>query len=391
MSRELADELERLLARAVQSGHQWADAKVGSPQEERAASTMRGTDRDIVSLLIGNRTAILAALRAPRADEVGAVEAVLRDVRRQGEHARKAAGRADEAPQEALYSWAALGETVTINLDVILAALRAPRPAEPEAVEAVARAIAQADGFYLDGEAEALWVEHWQWFLEFRGATLAADRSNQARWERMARAALAAIRPADPGPGVEAVLPYDVTVGPVTFHRGVSFSTFVGAAKRWHATAAAAQPEIDSAAWNNALAALPQPASDMQPATDAASDRNRPAAGGPVVALVEMEDWSQGYAQPAPPVWRVELAGCVADFEHEQAARNWASAIVDYAVPATGEARAGVERVPCAKCGGIGRYSAGSEFDPREEECDGCGGGGEVNLALAQRQAGGGL
>lgn len=148
------------------------------------------------------------------------------------------------------------------HIDVILAALRAPRPAEPEAVEAVARAV-----------YEGLW-------------------GHRAKWDDM-----------------------------FSLERAECLA--LGRA---------------------ALAALPQPASDMQPATDAASDRNRPAAGGPVVALVEMEDWSQGYAQPAPPVWRVELAGCVADFEHEQAARNWASAIVDYAVFATGEARAEVER-----------------------------------------------
>lgn len=53
--------------------------------------------------------------------------------------------------------------------------------------------------------------------------------------------------------------------------------------------------------------------------------------GGPVVSQVQMEDWSQGYAQPAPPVWRVELGAQVADFDHEQAARNWAAAIVAYA------------------------------------------------------------
>ena len=79
-----------------------------------------------------------------------------------------------------------------------------------------------------------------------------------------------------------------------------------------------------------------------------------PAAGGPEVSLVEMVDWSQGYERSAPPLWRVTLGEQVADFEHEQAARNWASAIVGYAgrtadrlrtglPPAAGDARAEVE------------------------------------------------
>lgn len=61
------------------------------------------------------------------------------------------------------------------------------------------------------------------------------------------------------------------------------------------------------------------------------ASRPEPITGGPEIKLVEMQDWSQGYAQDAPPVWRVELGGYCADFEHEQAARNWADSIVRYA------------------------------------------------------------
>ena len=90
---------------------------------------------------------------------------------------------------------------VNANMVAILAALRSERPAsdvgavDEERVERVARAIASADGFYdgaTDERTNAKWAEHWRWYIEFRGKGGAADHSNQARWERMARAALAA-------------------------------------------------------------------------------------------------------------------------------------------------------------------------------------------------------
>lgn len=45
------------------------------------------------------------------------------------------------------------------------------------------------------------------------------------------------------------------------------------------------------------------------------------------VERVECVDWSQGYEQPADPLWRIELNGYCADFPSEQAARNFASQI----------------------------------------------------------------
>jgi hypothetical protein len=96
----------------------------------------------------------------------------------------------------------AFAEAAKKNLPAILAALRASRP-EPagDVVEAVAQAIAQAEGFYagkIDGQGpgvseDAKWAEHWRWYLDGKGSGMSADHSNQARWERMARAALAAL------------------------------------------------------------------------------------------------------------------------------------------------------------------------------------------------------
>ena len=93
---------------------------------------------------------VATALRAPRPEPAaGDVEAVARDIRRQGTHARATAERADKDPQEALYSWAALGDTVAINLDTVLAALAAlaalPRPEADEGAVTALRAVMGLD------------------------------------------------------------------------------------------------------------------------------------------------------------------------------------------------------------------------------------------------------
>lgn len=63
-------------------------------------------------------------------------------------------------------------------------------------VERMAHALAMADRDYYPADAvqaAAMWAEHWRWYLNGRGKGGSADISNHARWERMARAALAQI------------------------------------------------------------------------------------------------------------------------------------------------------------------------------------------------------
>jgi hypothetical protein len=64
-------------------------------------------------------------------------------------------------------------------------------------VERVAKAIAFADGAYENmppKDRDALWTEHWEWYLRGRGKGGAADHSNQSVWARQATAAIAAMR-----------------------------------------------------------------------------------------------------------------------------------------------------------------------------------------------------
>lgn len=48
----------------------------------------------------------------------------------------------------------------------------------------------------------------------------------------------------------------------------------------------------------------------------------------PPVKCIEMVDWTQGYKQPADPMWRVEVSGYCADFYTETAANNFRNAIL---------------------------------------------------------------
>lgn len=59
--------------------------------------------------------------------------------------------------------------------------------------ERVARALAEAEGYYL-GETAAQWSDHWAWYLKYRRQGGIADHSNTARWFRQASAALAIVR-----------------------------------------------------------------------------------------------------------------------------------------------------------------------------------------------------
>ena len=79
-------------------------------------------------------------------------------------------------------------------------------PVAGSAVERVAKAIANADGGYVDytgapgnyASDEEWWDDHWQWYLRGRGHGGMADQSSQAHWERLARAAIAAYQEANP-------------------------------------------------------------------------------------------------------------------------------------------------------------------------------------------------
>ena len=65
-----------------------------------------------------------------------------------------------------------------------------------------------------------------------------------------------------PAGGEDAVLPHDVTVGAVTFRKGVALSTLINAAERWHTAAMAVQPGPDVEAVQEAIESLPRPAVD---------------------------------------------------------------------------------------------------------------------------------
>lgn len=57
------------------------------------------------------------------------------------------------------------------------------------------------------------------------------------------------------------------------------------------------------------------------------------------VERVEMEDWGEGYAAPADPIWRIVINGYCADFPTETAARNFANAIGALAPVSVAEAK----------------------------------------------------
>lgn len=90
-----------------------------------------------------------------------------------------------------------IGWLVTSWASTILLALRAPRPAEPEAAEAerVARAIYEYQPPNIPRPSIPTWGE--------------ATTERQELFRGFARAALAALRPADSGPGVEAWQPIE--------------------------------------------------------------------------------------------------------------------------------------------------------------------------------------